>query len=193
MARATTRKLSNQLRIIGGSWRGRKLNFPDGPALRPTPDRVRETLFNWLRADVPNAKCLDLFAGSGALGFEALSRAAESVTFVEQFPAAVTQLKENAKLLQANANIKQQDVLAFLSAQATQQFDLVFLDPPYGKNLLAPCLSELVKQSWLAEHALIYAEKESASQVLELPDELVIIKEKNVGQVCSLLLRVELG
>ncbi|MGH8275425.1 MAG: 16S rRNA (guanine(966)-N(2))-methyltransferase RsmD, partial [Steroidobacteraceae bacterium] len=124
------------LRIIGGTWRGRKLRFPAAALIRPTPDRVRETLFNWLGARVPAAHCLDLFAGSGALGLEALSRVAAQVTFVERDAAAVRELR--ARLVEwgaQGAQVERADALRFLAGPA-RPFDLAFLDPPFASRLL---------------------------------------------------------
>ncbi|TPW17985.1 MAG: methyltransferase, partial [Halothiobacillaceae bacterium] len=127
MTKAPTR---NSLRIIGGTWRSRRLEFPTVEQLRPTPDRVRETLFNWLQHRIGGARCLDLFAGSGALGFEALSRGANEVVFVEIDPAAVQALRANAQRLQAdNAQIIHEEALRYL-AKPADPFDIIFLDPP---------------------------------------------------------------
>src|SRR5512134_933490 len=121
----------NQLRIIGGRWRSRRLRFPPLPGLRPTPDRVRETLFNWLTPVIAGARCLDLFAGSGALGIEALSRGAAAVTFVERHPQAVRGLRANLAQLRAEgARVEQADALLWLR-QAPQPFTVVFLNPPF--------------------------------------------------------------
>jgi 16S rRNA (guanine966-N2)-methyltransferase len=124
------------LRIIGGTWRGRKLRFPAAAAIRPTPDRVRETLFNWLQAAIPGAHCLDLFAGSGALGLEALSRGAAQVTFVDQDEAAAAALRARLTEWQAHgAEVVRGDALRFLGRPA-QACDVVFLDPPFAGELL---------------------------------------------------------
>ena len=129
---------NNLLRIIGGEWRSRKLKFADVPGLRPTPDRVRETLFNWLQWHVPGARCLDLFAGSGALGLEALSRGARDVVMVEKHPAAAQALRDNLTLLGArNARLVHDDALRYLG-RVTVAFDLIFLDPPFRQMLLEP-------------------------------------------------------
>jgi 16S rRNA (guanine966-N2)-methyltransferase len=133
------------VRIIGGTWKKSVLRFPEVEGLRPTPDRVRETLFNWLGQDLSGASCLDLFAGSGALGFEAASRAAKRVVLVEKDPSAVKALHANAaRLLGASAvlDIVQADAMAYLSG-ASERFDLVFLDPPFRQNALAAVLERL--------------------------------------------------
>jgi 16S rRNA (guanine966-N2)-methyltransferase len=123
-----------RLRIIAGRWRGRKLPVLDLPGLRPTPDRVRETLFNWLAPDIRELSCLDLFAGTGALGFEALSRGAAHAVMLESHAQAVVQLRKNATLLQADAEIIQADALSSL-AKESRRFDLVFVDPPFQAEL----------------------------------------------------------
>ncbi len=130
-----------QLRIIGGQWRSRRLNFPEAPGLRPTPDRVRETLFNWLAPYVEGARVLDPFAGSGALLLEALSRGAAGALAVEFDPAAAAALRDNLALLRAEgAEVRQGDALQRLQQDAATPFDLAFLDPPFHKDLLAPGL-----------------------------------------------------
>jgi len=130
----------NSVRIIGGAWRGRRVSFPDSPGLRPTPDRIRETLFNWLQHSVANARCLDLFAGSGALGLEALSRGAAELVFVEQAVAVARMLREQLARLEASTRgqVAEMGVARFLRTPAAP-FDLVFLDPPFGENHLTAC------------------------------------------------------
>lgn len=172
----------NQLRIIGGRWRGRKLQFPAVEAIRPTPDRVRETLFNWLQNDINGSRCLDLFAGSGALGLEALSRGAAEVTFVDREPM-VTRYLQNA-LTQLAANdfvVCKLDALKFL-AQPPQAFDVVFLDPPFDAHLLAIICARL-ENNWLRPGALIYLECAAADGIPELPATWQLIKSKIAGQV----------
>ena len=154
----------NTVRIIGGQWRRRLLRFPDGEGLRPTPDRVRETLFNWLGQDLGGLACLDLFAGSGALGFEAASRNAASVVIVDRSASAVAALLANAQTLRADGRLRivRADAVEFASAQRLPEsrFDVLFLDPPYGHGWLdrvSPFLSGLV-----AEDGVIYVEAEHA-------------------------------
>lgn len=181
-----SKKKPNTLRIIGGTWRGRKLRFPDVNGLRPTPDRVRETLFNWLQPVIAGARCLDLFAGSGALGFEALSRGAASVLMVERDGSAVEQLRENIAILKtADAHVIQRDALAFLNNGHgdAAPFDVVFLDPPYHQNLIDPCCTSLEQHGWLAPHAHLYIETERALAQLQLPASLTITRDKAAGQV----------
>lgn len=135
--------LTNQVRIIGGQYRRRLLSFPDAPGLRPTPDRVRETVFNWLGQDLPGWTCLDLFAGSGVLGFEAASRGAARVVMVERERAAVETLQANRVLLGATqVEVQRADGASWLAGNA-EQFDLVFLDPPFDSGLVAPLLAAL--------------------------------------------------
>lgn len=143
----------NKVRIIGGEWRRRQLSFPDGEGLRPTPDRVRETLFNWLGQELTGLSCLDLFAGSGALGFEAASRGAARVSMVELSRAAVGALQSNKELLRASTiNIINADARRFLERDR-ELYDLVFIDPPFASSLAAelmPLLEERVRETgWL--------------------------------------------
>jgi 16S rRNA (guanine966-N2)-methyltransferase len=181
---------SNTLRIIGGEWRGRKLRFADGEGLRPTTDRVRETLFNWLVPLIHGARCLDLFAGSGALGFEALSRGAGEVIFVETNPAAIAALKENLALLGSeNAEVLRSDALNYLEGNS-HKFDVVFLDPPFRRDLLQPALQLLVKKGWLAAGARVYLELESEQQLPELPLGWEVLRSKQAGQVAYHLIEV---
>ena len=182
----SARKLENQVRIIGGQWRGRKLEFPDVPGLRPTPDRVRETLFNWLAPVVPGSRCLDLFAGSGALGFEAASRGAAEVHLIERDPRIVKVLREQAQRLGAEGlQVVQADVRQYLGG-APQAYDVVLLDPPFGKDLLRPTLRSLAA-GWLAPGARVYleAERELCAEALSelLPDGLELVRSKAAGQV----------
>ena len=174
-------KVKNQLRIIGGEWKRRVLPFADVDGLRPTPDRVRETLFNWLMWDIQNAKVLDLCAGSGALGFEALSRGAQQVMMVEPNPKQAKILKENIQLLKAeNCQLKQQTAQQTLLSM-NEQFDLVFLDPPYSLNLWEE-LAQKVDQ-YLKNDALIYVEADRALQQLTLPASWQLQKQTRAGVV----------
>ncbi|MDR7088759.1 16S rRNA (guanine(966)-N(2))-methyltransferase RsmD [Cellvibrio fibrivorans] len=174
---------SNQLRIIGGIWRGRKLSFPDVNGLRPTGDRIRETLFNWLAPDIQGARCLDLFAGSGALGLEALSRGAASSLLLEKHAAAAQQLKSNLQLLQAdNGRVEQVDSLQWLKQQPPKPFDIVFIDPPFALELWEPIAAELEAQDWLSDAAVIYLEAPRDAQ-LQLPGNWQLHRDKQAGQV----------
>jgi 16S rRNA (guanine966-N2)-methyltransferase len=178
-------KRPNQLRIIGGRWRGRRLSFPDVEGLRPTPDRVRETLFNWLAPIIEGARCLDLFTGSGALGLEALSRGATEVVMVDRDPEVITRLKEHIQTLQAHgAQLVQADALAWLqSPRRDQHFDIVFLDPPFGQGLLEPCCTLLEKHGWLTVSAYIYLESELNLGLPVVPDNWRLKRSQKAGQV----------
>lgn len=175
--------LEGQLRIIAGRWRGRKLNFLDREGLRPTPDRVRETLFNWLQTDVPGSRCLDLFAGSGALGFEAASRGASSVFMLDRDAATVATLKDNIDCLQAGQiQATCIDAVEFLQG-ARQVFDIVFVDPPYQSDLLEHCCRLLEQKHWLANHAKIYIECDAHNDLTGLPENWHCQRHKKAGQV----------
>ncbi|MBE0509198.1 MAG: 16S rRNA (guanine(966)-N(2))-methyltransferase RsmD [Chromatiales bacterium] len=175
--------VTNQLRIIGGQWRGRKLRFADGEGLRPTTDRIRETLFNWLQGIIEGARCLDLYAGSGALGLEALSRGAGEVVFWEKNPKAVHALRENLALLKAGqAELVQTNSLQALQGPA-RPFDLVFVDPPFGRERLQPSLDLLASGGWLAPGARIYIEHASKGEGFELPPGWELLRSKQAGQV----------
>lgn len=179
---------SGRLRVIGGRWRGRRLSFPAIEGLRPTPDRVRETLFNWLAPIISGARCLDLFAGSGALGIEALSRGAGEVVFVEHHPLAARCLRDNlASLGLQEPNVKQVDALVWLQGVATA-FDVVLLDPPFGKGLLGPICQALEQGHWLAPEARIYVEAERAPKTPDLPSAWRVLRENKAGQVRYALL-----
>lgn len=174
---------SRVLRIIGGTWRGRKLRFPAGADIRPTPDRVRETLFNWLGARVVGARCLDLFAGSGALGLEALSRGAAHVTFVEQDTVAVLELRARlAEWGAQDAAVERSDARRFLAAEP-HPCDVVFLDPPFASDLLGVAAQLLERHGWLAPGALIYLESAAREELPELPQGWEPLKGKRAGEV----------
>lgn len=174
----------NRLRIIAGEWRGRKLPFTEVEGLRPTPDRVRETLFNWLAPMIEGARCLDLFAGSGALGFEALSRGAAEVVMLDRHPGVIKQLKANLTLLGCErARLQQADALDYLQHTPDRPFDVVFLDPPYRKDLLPPCCALLDKQPWLAGGARVYLEIEREHELPPLPAGWKLLRSKKAGQV----------
>lgn len=173
-----------QLRIIGGQWRGRKLQFPAVPGLRPSPDRVRETLFNWLMHDIAGARCLDLFAGSGALGLEALSRGATHCTFVDSSAAAGRALGDHLRTLQCVAGqIVTADASTWLRNTAPQPFDVVFLDPPFRGDLLGDCCAALETRGWLAPAAWIYIEAASDEILPALPANWRLHRDRAAGQV----------
>lgn len=174
-----------QVRVIGGEWRGRKLAVPDAEGLRPTPDRVRETLFNWLQFSIAGKTCLDAFTGSGALAVEALSRGAVEVTAIERDIKVTKQLSkllsplagERLKLINA-------DALSWLEQQPAQPFEVVFLDPPFGLPLLEPACQLLEEKGWLAENALIYVEQaKQQAGLVHLPANWILQKDKQVGDV----------
>ena len=181
-------KGGNAVRIIAGEWRGRRLTFPGVAAVRPTPDRVRETLFNWLADKLPGARCLDLFAGTGVLGFEALSRGAEEVWFVEREPLLVRTLHHHIELLDARAAIHSGDVQAFLSTPAKDRFDVVFLDPPYQCPLST--VVELLPP-WLKPRALVYIERPSREGLASADTLGRLWRESRAGQVSYGLISVE--
>ena len=172
-----------RLRIIAGRWRSRRLAFPDKQDLRPTPDRVRETLFNWLQGDLAGSRCLDLFAGSGALGFEAASRGAGEVVMVEHGRDAAAALRSNIELLQAdNVELVVADALEWLAANQ-RRFDIVFLDPPFASDVIGPCCKLLEAGKSLAEHAKIYIEHARTDLEVAVPETWRCLKTKAAGQV----------
>lgn len=177
----------SQLRIIGGEWRGRKVPFAPIPGLRPTPDRVRETLFNWLQPYIVGAHCLDLFSGSGALGLEALSRGAESVTFIDQEPSVAHQLRQNLQQLKCSrGQVIQASVPQWLDARSTDMeshYDIVFMDPPFRKGLAKPCCELLEIRNLLSADAIIYVETESDLNEAFAPAIWHPHRQKQAGQV----------
>ncbi|WP_461482383.1 16S rRNA (guanine(966)-N(2))-methyltransferase RsmD [Porticoccus sp.] len=185
------RGASGQLRIIGGQWRGRKLRFCEVDGLRPTGDRIRETLFNWLAPMIHGARCLDLFAGSGALGLEALSRGAASATLIERHPKALASLEENCALLGASgAQTISADAISWLEqAQPAQPYDVVFLDPPFATSLLQPCLTLLQRPGLLSSGAHLYTETDRQQPAPVTPPHFELVREKNAGNVCYRLYR----
>ncbi|SJM92236.1 16S rRNA (guanine(966)-N(2))-methyltransferase RsmD [Crenothrix polyspora] len=175
--------MQNKLRIIGGAWRSRNITFSDAPGLRPTPARVRETLFNWLHYDIAGKTCLDLYAGSGALGFEAASRGAKSVVLVESNAQVCLSLKNNVAMLSAQQiSIAQTEVSRFLAATA-QGFDVVFIDPPFTKDLVPTTCLTLENNGWLNPHAKIYIETERSLTLSGLPANWQVLKHKTAGEV----------
>ncbi|EYU16756.1 16S rRNA (guanine(966)-N(2))-methyltransferase [Photorhabdus aegyptia] len=183
MAKKPQRQSIGQIRIIGGKWRGRKLPVPDSPGLRPTTDRVRETLFNWLAPIIQEAHCLDCYAGSGALGLEALSRYAAQVTLIEYERNIAKQLSANLDLLSAqNAKVINDSALTYLS-QPGKPYDVVFLDPPFRQGMLSETIKLLEEQNWLADESWIYVEAESESTAIDVPVNWQLHREKVAGQV----------
>ncbi|SMF94226.1 16S rRNA (guanine966-N2)-methyltransferase [Methylomagnum ishizawai] len=179
--------MRNELRIIGGTWRSRKLKFPDAVGLRPTPDRVRETLFNWLRLDIEDARVLNLYAGSGALGFEAASRGAGQVVQVEMNPAVCAALEQNRALLQADQiGIVRADVIRYLEGSA-EPYDLAFVDPPFRQGLLVPSCVLLEQRGWLKPQAKIYFEIEHGVSLDGLPPAWRLLRNGKAGEVTFFL------
>jgi 16S rRNA (guanine966-N2)-methyltransferase len=180
MRRALAR---NQLRIIGGAWRGRRIAFADVPGLRPTPDRVRETLFNWLAPVVNGSRCLDLFAGSGALGLEAASRGAAQVVLVEQDPEVVRVLQEEVARLKAHqVRVVLREARNYLGGERVP-FDIAFLDPPFGSGMLPGIARALEVGGWLAPGARIYLEAERSSGLPSLPENWELLRSQRAGRV----------
>lgn len=178
----------SQLRIIAGQWRGRKLSFTPERGLRPTSDRIRETLFNWLGADIQGARCLDLFAGSGALGLEALSRGAAFCDFVDTSPAVLSQISSHLATLaaQSNAACHRQPAQRFLenvTESAAKPWDIVFIDPPFGDRLVEPCCTFLAINRLLEEGALVYVETGANEDSALFPSNWQLHREKKSGGV----------
>lgn len=182
-----------EVRVIAGIWRGRKLPVLNAEGLRPTTDRMKETLFNWLMMDIAGSRCLDCFAGSGSLGIEALSRQAQAVTFLEKFATAANQLRNNLNSLKCDSGtVIQTDSLQFLAQKNSgAPFDVVFIDPPFHLNFVPQILTHLANNGWLSQNALIYVETEKGHPPLALPPNWQIIKEKNMGMVQCRLIRCE--
>jgi 16S rRNA (guanine966-N2)-methyltransferase len=195
----------NSVRIIGGSWRGRRVHFPDSPGLRPTPDRVRETLFNWLQHSIAGTRCLDLCAGSGALGLEALSRGAREVVFVEPAFAPAQMLAEELKRLHGGAlgnpggRVLQTSAERFLAAPAgapgiapagapgtergAEPFDVIFLDPPFGLDALPEYVRMIDAGGWVANGGWVYLESPRSAGPPAIPSHWELVKSKSAGEV----------
>jgi 16S rRNA (guanine966-N2)-methyltransferase len=179
-----------RLRIVAGNWRSRLLDVADVPGLRPTSQRIRETLFNWLATRLPGTRCLDLFAGTGALGLEALSRGAREVVFVERAALAVATLEKNAAALEAvGATVLQMDAAAYLNRDHEAGFDIVFLDPPFGDDRLEELCRLLEQQHVLAPNALVYLEQDKSQPEVELPQGWRTLKNKTAGNVRYMLVQ----
>lgn len=178
----------NSVRIIGGDWRGRKLPVPDQEGLRPTQSRIRETLFNWLHSDLSGLRVVDLFSGTGALGFEALSRGASHVDFVEKNRMVAKGLTQNLKLLGADrGKVSNMDALQWIKIQPRQAIDLVFLDPPFGYQLVNSVIESTEFKEILAPGARIYVEREINSSI---KTDWVLIKEKSTKSLIYSLYQV---
>jgi len=187
MVKPSARRVQGRVRIIAGEWRGRRIEVAEGTIVRPTPDRVRETVFNWLRDSLIGARCLDLFAGTGVLGFEALSRGAAEAWFVEQDAKLVDALRATALQLRSAPQIVRRDALAFLREPPAAHFDIVFVDPPYAAPL-DPLLAVL--PPWLSSRALVYVER-PRSEGLPAVDSATWHKRSYAGAVEYGLLRFE--
>ncbi|WP_341581068.1 16S rRNA (guanine(966)-N(2))-methyltransferase RsmD [Marinobacter metalliresistant] len=182
---------TGELRIIGGDWRSRKLRFPDAGGVRPTPARARETLFNWLTFHLAGSSCLDLFAGSGALGLEALSRGAATVTLVDHTPALATALRDNLRLLKSNGGeVICADVESYLKQRNRPPFDIVFMDPPFRQGWLGRLFPLLDQQEWIRPGGWVYVEHESEIPTPAVPGTWQLHRQKSAGQVTYSLFRV---
>lgn len=187
------KKLNNlgKIRVIGGEWRGRKLTVLDKAGLRPTADRVRETLFNWVQWQIVGSECLDLFAGTGILGIEAFSRGARRVTLVEQDAEIMANLAiQLAQLPNHNIQLLHTDALYFLDRTPSQPFDLVFLDPPFASQLLDSCCELLEQRGWLKSEAYLYLES-AVDTTVTLPPNWHNIRSQIAGQVKYQLVKRE--
>jgi 16S rRNA (guanine966-N2)-methyltransferase len=171
------------LRIIGGEWRGRKIRFPPVQAIRPTPDRVRETVFNWLQGVTPGGRCLDLYAGSGALGLEALSRGAAEVVFVDVEPVVVRHIGDSLRELGCDrGRAVRADAAGFLAGPPTP-FDVIFLDPPFAEPVLPEICRRIEAGGWLKDGGLVYLEAPAAGGEPALPPGWTLLKSKRAGEV----------
>ncbi len=184
--RATEIKKSppGRLRIVAGNWRSRLLDIADAPGLRPTPERIRETLFNWLAPHIEGASCLDLFAGTGALGLEALSRGAAGTVFVEKSEVAASVLKSNVEMLGAKgATVCEADAFEYLRQAPLRSFDIVFLDPPFAADMLEDLCRLIDERQVLAAGARVYLENDVATDEAVLPAGWELLKSRVAGQV----------
>ncbi|WNO60381.1 16S rRNA (guanine(966)-N(2))-methyltransferase RsmD [Rheinheimera sp. MMS21-TC3] len=179
-----TNKAPGDVRVISGKWRGRKLPVFDAEGLRPTPDRVKETLFNWLMLHIDGAIVLDCFAGSGSLAIEALSRHANYASLIERDRKLAAHLKQNLQRLScSNAEVINQDCLTVLAKTAIKKYDIAFIDPPFHKNLAIACCQALETNGWLADNAFIYLEVEKELNIQLIPSNWLLIKHQQAGQL----------
>ncbi|MDX5336895.1 MAG: 16S rRNA (guanine(966)-N(2))-methyltransferase RsmD [Marinobacter sp.] len=182
---------TGELRIIGGDWRSRKLRFPDAGGVRPSPARTRETLFNWLNFQIAGSDCLDLFAGSGALGLEALSRGAASTTLVDHTPALASALRDNLRLLKSDKGVVVcQDAESYLANRQRPPFDIVFMDPPFRQGWLERLFPLLETGQWIKPGGWVYVEHESERATPPVPAGWMLHRQKTAGQVTYSLYRV---
>lgn len=187
--RSSKQARPGRLRIVAGKWRSRLLEIADEASLRPTSERIRETLFNWLAPDIHAAACLDVFAGTGALGLEALSRGAARAVFVENSHKAAAILQSNIASLDArDASVFEVDAMTLLAHSPTDQFDIVFLDPPFAADLYDELCRLLEERDWLARPARIYLEQPRNARRPEFPASWEVLQEQTAGQVRYFLL-----
>ena len=173
-----------RLRIVAGNWRSRVLDIVDEPGLRPTPERVRETLFNWLGPGIAGRRCLDLFAGTGALGFEALSRGAGDTVFVERSRRVAEMLRENLERLEASgATVVETDAVSFVDGYRAEPFDIVFLDPPFADDSIAELCRLLAARETVVAGGLVYFEQDRQKPSPDLPEGWTVEKQKTAGNV----------
>lgn len=189
-SKAPSSARSGQVRVIAGQWRGRKLPVTDLQGLRPTTDRNKETLFNWLMPYVQTARCLDVFAGSGALGIEALSRYASSCDFFEKDQTAARQLASNLQSLNATGQVFKGDAFNLLSA-CTSTYDIIFVDPPFHHNLVQPALDSIAQHHLLKPNGLIYIEQEANMSFPGLPEGFQVLKQKTSSQLTFALIKAQ--
>jgi 16S rRNA (guanine966-N2)-methyltransferase len=176
--------LPGRLRIVAGKWRSRLLQIIDEPELRPTSERIRETLFNWLRPMTEGARCLDLFAGTGALGIEALSRGAAHVVFIEKSATLAAGIRKSLRELEVtNAEVCDREAIDYLKNAEPQPFDIIFLDPPFNTGLLSAACSLLQENGWLTANAIVYLEQGRDSKKSALPGDWAVSHEKVAGKV----------
>ena len=180
-----------KVRIISGKWRNRVLKVENLEGLRPTSERIRETLFNWLRADISGVNCLDLFAGTGSLGFEALSRGADNCIFIDKTEAAIKQLKKAKVLFNAkNCHIVKTNASDFLFLNKKNSYDLVFLDPPFADNMIDETINQIAKYGLVTPNGYIYIEINKNQKIPDLPKNWIIVRKKNIANVCFALIKV---
>ncbi len=191
VTRKNNSKNRGKVRITSGEWKNRNLEVPDIDGLRPTSERVRETLFNWLMPSIHKSVCLDLFAGSGSLGFEALSRGAKHCTFVEKSKLAFSQIKTTRISLNAvNSEVHNCDAIDFLSSVHNHNFNLVFLDPPFSDDYLISSIESIHEYQLVSRGGYIYIEFNKNNDLSDLPDNWSVIRKKIYGNVCFILIEV---
>ena len=178
----------SKIKIIGGKWKGTNLTFYDEPELRPTGNRIRETLFNWLQPNIQGSICLDLFAGSGCLGLEALSRGASKCVMIEKNKRVINHLAKNIEKLSSSTELVNDDAINYLSSkEPSKTFDIVFLDPPFDSTIYESTMRTLELNHWLSHDALIYVEARSDSLMFQIPDNWSLFREQVAGNVHYML------